>query len=35
MEFIIQLNKLSMVHLAREKELIGKKERSLLHVLEF
>ena len=35
MEFIIQLNKLSMVYLALEKELIGKKERSFLHVLEF
>ena len=34
MEFLIQLN-LSMAHLAREKELIGKKEKSLLHVLEF
>ena len=35
MEFIIQLNKLSMAYLALEKKLIGKKERSLLHVLEF
>ena len=35
MEFIIQLNKLSMAYLAVEKELIGKKERSFLHVLEF
>ena len=35
MEFIIQLNKLSMTHLALEKEFIGKKERSILHVLEF
>ena len=35
MEFIIQLNKLSIAYLAHEKELIGKKERSLLYVLEF
>ena len=35
MEFIIQLNKLSMSYLALEKEFIGKMERSLLHVLEF
>ena len=38
MEFIVQLmelEKLSMVHLAHEKELIRKKEGSLLHVLEF
>ena len=35
MEFIAQFDKLRMAHLTREKELIRKKERSLLHVLEF
>ena len=35
MKFIAQLDKLRMAHLSREKELTGKKKRSLLHAIEF
>ena len=35
MEFITQMDRLRMVHPARENELIAKKERSLFHVMNF